>query len=212
MADNDPKLIQVASALPPNAGSAIILNPFNGARVEDVPAAPPRKQARKPRKKSTAKRATGKAANKKSSTGRPRGRPRKVPEARGVYSSLLRAFSRGDVSKKPSQKAIATRMREQKSNLVLLTFGQTALAVGMGIAAGVAVDAAVQRFASKSKLVRLGVVIATGVACWFIGGAAFMRAATRIGLGQALRLGALASTVTGVIIVGVDYVNEKAKA
>lgn len=208
MADNDPKLIQVASSIPPNAGGAIILSPYGGAKVEDVPPAPPRKQARRGRKKTTNKRATGRAATKKS-TGRPRGRPRK---ARGVYSSLLRAFGRGDVSKRTQQKAIATRMRERNSNLVMLTFGQTALAVAMGIAAGVVVDAAVQRFASKNKLVRLGVVIATGIACWFIGGAAAMRVASRIGLGTALKLGALTSTVTGVIVVGVDYVNEKAKA
>jgi hypothetical protein len=213
MAENEPKLIQVASALPTTAGSAIILDPYRGARVEDIPAAPPRKQARRGRPKgSTNKRATGRKEANKKATGRPRGRPRKEEPRRGIYSSVMRAFGRGDVSKKESQKAVATRMREEKSNLVMLTFGQTVLAVGMGIAAGVALDAAVQRFASKSKMVRLGVVIATGVACWFIGGAAAMRVASRIGLGTALKLGAVASTMTGVIIVGVDYVNEKAKA
>jgi len=212
MADNDPRLIQVASALPANPAGAIILNPFGDAKVSDLPAAPPRKQARRGRKKGTASRATGKTARKKS-TGRPRGRPRKQQpsRARALVSSVVRAFSRGDVSKRTTQKAIATRMRERNTNLVMLTFGQTALAVGMGIAAGVAVDAAVQRFASKNKLVRLAVVVATGVACWFIGGAVAMKAATRVGLGTALKLGALTSTVTGVIIVGVDFVNEKAK-
>lgn len=201
MADQ-PK-IEVVSAIPTGLAQpgAILIG---GAKVEDLPAAPPRKQARRPRRQAQTRKPQKRA------TGGKRGRPKKY-SARGIYSSVVKAFRRGKVARKSAQEPIGSGMRGRKKNLVYLSIGQTLLAVGLGVSVGILVDAGVQRLVSKNKLVRLAVTVAAGAACWFVGGMVGLKMAARSALGTALKLGAISSTVTGVILVGVDYVNEKAR-
>lgn len=180
----------MADQTAPKVIDMVPINPGNGLVASFVP--PTYTEARRPRQRAAP---SGK---------RKGGRPKK----NSVRGFLARAKSRLKGRKYGSRKKspeVAIAARRSGGNNCTLAIGSTLLAVVVGATAAFVADLVVQRYASKSKPVRLAVAVGIGLLFWWVGGRAASAA-----LSQTLRLVGATSALSGIVLVGVDTINQAA--